>query len=586
MTTDANNNRYPSNFNEGEDGWDDRYESNLDRLDREVIEVGALADRRDPTADQSPNWYFVTDTNVLYYNTGSAWVQRTDTHIRNALSFTDSTATGGAAIQAAIDDLPAGGGTVIVPANGPESDSNDNARWELGGHITLRSDIHLIGHGASLYLQDASDSNMLATNTAEGDPLVENVVIEGFSMDGNRANNSQWTRPDGTAVNPACVFCLESDEVTVRDCWFTSSRGYAVKFALSTSGLVENCYATDMEDDAFTATDTRYSSATSAYNEFKSCVAENNLDAGFEVDDGPIHTKFVNCVSIGNVEGFDVHTHDFTDTPASPRDTYYTNCTAINCDFGWRLGGNNHDDQAEGIYCSNINVEGSGIAAISAGNAGSSSDSVPEDVVVDGFVFEHPSSASTAAIDLRSPNGVSGWTFSNGVVKTARRGLGGDNNVQNLTLSNVEFDCSSMANSLAESGVELNAGSSGTVRNITLSNVRVHGATNSGVQLWSGGGALERVEITGGRYYNNGQDNTGSAGAAGISINDNGAAPTEITVRGANCYDDQGTKTQETGIYWNGVTNSTFVGNVLVGNGTNATDGTLGTNSTSTANIT
>lgn len=582
MTTHPNNNRYVFNFSQGEDGWGDDMDSAMDRLDREVHQQGSLADRPDPTAEQSPRWYYVNDTNTLYHNEGSAWKQQTDTHVRTATAFTDSAATGGAAIQAAIDDLPAEGGTVIVPSGGPETDGSGNARWELSGHISLRSDLRLIGHGASLYLQDASDSNMLATNTAEGDPLVENVVIEGFSMDGNRANNSQWTRPDGTAVNPACVFALESDNVTIRDCEFSSSRGYGVKFALSTNGSVEACYATDMGDDAFTVTDTKYSSATSAYNSFWSCRAENNVDGGFEVDDGAMHTKFVNCVSIGNVEGFDAHTHA-SNAPDSWQNVYYVNCTAINNEFGWKLGANNTGTPG-GVYARNIYAEGNSIAAFSAGNSGNSSDSVPNDVEVNGFVFEHPGSASAAAIDLRSPNGVSGWTFSDGVIRTGRRAVDGDQGVENLTLQNVECDVSTMT--IAESGIELNAGSSGFIRNIEIIGCSVYGAQNSGIQMWTGGGDLSRVRILGGSYYNNGQGNTNSSGAAGISINDNGAAPTEMSVIGVNCTDTQGTSTQVTGLWWGGVTNSAFVGNVLIGNGTNSTDGTLGTGSQSSANIT
>lgn len=584
MATHPNNTRYVFEFNKGEDNWHTRMVNVMDRLDREVHQQGSLADRPDPTADQAPNWYYVNAKNTLYHNEGGAWKQQTDTHVRNATAFTDSTSTGGAAIQSAIDDLPAEGGTVIVPSDGPESDSNGNARWELSGHVLLRSNLRLIGHGASLYLQDASDDHMLATNTAEGDATVSNVVIEGFSMDANRSNNSQWTRPDGMDVNPACVWCLESDNVTVRDCSFASSVGYGVKFALSTNGQVESCTATDMGDDGFTATDTQYTSATSAYCAFRDCYAFDNSDAGFEVDDGPIHTRFVDCVSDGNTEGFVFHTHA-SGAPASPREAYHINCVALNNSLGFTTGANNLDGQAEGIYYQNIYAEGNSVAAFSAGNSGNSSDSVPEDVHVDGFVFEHPASATEAAIDLRSPNGVSGWTFSNGTVTTGRRGLNGDNSVQNLTLQNVEFDCSAMTAS--ESGVELNAGSSGTISNIEIIGCSVYGAQNSGLQMWSGGGALDRVRIMGGTYYNNGQDTSGGdAARAGISINDNGAAPSEFSVIGANATDTQGTKTQTTGLWWGGAANSAFVGNVLVGNATAGTGGTLASSSVSTANIT
>lgn len=497
--------------------------------------------------------------------------------VLNAAEFSGS--DGGAMIQAAIDALPSQGGTVWIPPDGP-----DGGQWNLSSHILLRSDITLESDGAMLYLADGSDDNMLMTNVSEGDSTVENVVIEGFHMDGNRANNGQWTRPDGKTVNPACIYCLESDNITIQDCTFTSSYGYAVKFALSTNGTVESCYATNMQDDAFTATDTRYSSSSSAYNAFHNCIAENNDDAGFEVDDGPIHTRFINCVSIGNTEGFDAHTHDFSDTPASWQYVYYLNCSALNNDYGWKLGANNHDGQATGVLCKNVYVEGSNTAAFSAGGSSNTDDSPLDDLVVDGFIVTHPSSASNAAIDLTSGSVVRRWAFSNGYVNTGTYGVDGGTSAENITFSNVEFDLTTSSN--ADSGIELNAGSSGTIRNVTIENCEVHGADNSGLQLWSGGGALEHIQVIGGRYYNNGQNNTNSAGGAGISINDNSGAPTRITVSGVHCFDDQSTKTQVTGIWWDGVTYSSFVGNVLLDNATNSTDGTLGTGSVTAANVT
>lgn len=497
--------------------------------------------------------------------------------VLNAAEFDGS--NGGEMIQAAIDELPSQGGTVWVPPNGP-----DGGQWNVSSHILLRSDIKLHSSGATLYLENGTNDNMLMTNVSEGDALVENVVIEGFHMDSNRSNNGQWTRPDGKTVNPACVFCLESDNVTVRDCTFTSSRGYGVKFALSMNGTVESCYATDMGDDGFTATDTRYSTSKSEYNSFENCVSELNNDAGFEVDDGAKHTTFENCVSIGNTEGFDAHTHDLEDTPASWQYVYYTNCAAFNCDYGWKIGANNHDDQATGVEARNIYVEGSSIAAFSSGGSSNTADSPADHVTVDGFIFNHPSSASDAAIDLKSGSIVRDWSFSNGYVNTGTYGVDGSQEIENITLSNIEVDCSSSTQS--DGGIELNAGSSGTTRNIAIENCVVHDAINAGIQMWSNGGTHENISIIGGKFYNNGQNNTNDEGATGISINDNGSAPTQINVIGVQCFDNQDTKTQRTGIWWNGVTNSTFVGNILIENSTSSTAGTLGTGSVTAGNVT
>ncbi len=522
----------------------------------------------------------LTDISGSNLSISSGALNATDTEttpeIRNAADFSGS--DGGAQIQAAVNDLPSAGGVVWVPPVGPDT----GGQWTVSSHILLDSDTRLVSNGALLYLADASDDNIIMTNEAEGDATTGDVVLEGLEMDGNRANNGQWTRPDGKTVNPACVYVLESTRITVRDCWFTSSVGYATKFAKTTDSTVRNCYATDMGDDAFTITDTRYSSATSAYNSVSNCTAENNSDAGFEVDDGPVHSMFDGCVSIGNAEGFDVHTHDFTDTPASPQNTYYSNCTAINNDWGWRLGANNHDDQAEGVYCQNINVSGSAIAAFSAGNSGSSSDEPPTEVYVDGFHFDHPASATQAAIDLRSPNGINRWSFSNGFIEGGRRAVNGDQGVDGLYLHNVNCNLSDMTD--GESGIELNAGSTGHIRNVDIIGCSVTNAANSGIQLWTGGGQLARVRIIGGSYHNNGTGNTNSSGAAGISIHDNGGSPNEIAVLGVRCYDSSGT--QETGIWWDGAVNSVFSSSIFRGNQTNSTDGTLGGGSVTSANVT
>lgn len=521
---------------------------------------------------------FASGLSVTDPGDGSATIDGTigdsQPEIRNAANF--SGADGGEQIQAAINDLPAEGGTVWVPAVGPDL----NNRWTVSSHILLESDVRLESNGALLFLADTSDDNIIMTNESEGDTVVENAHVEGFYMDGNRANNGQWTRPDGTAVNPACVFALESDQLTVRDCHFTSSRGYGVKFALSTNGYVTNCYSADMGDDGFTVTDTLYSAATSAYNHITQSLAENNTDAGFEVDDGPIYTKFSDCVSVGNTEGFDAHTHD-TAAPDAWSNVSYANCTARGNTFGWKLGANNTGSPS-GVFCQNITVENSSEAAFSAGASGSSTDSVPTEVYVDGFKFDHPASATEAAIDLRSPNGVSRWSFSNGFITTGRRAVNGDSAVSGMTLQNVDMRCGAMT--IAESGVEFNAGSSGQIDNIHIVGCTVRGAQNSGIQMWTGGGQLTDVRIIGGTYANNGQGNTNSSGAAGISINENGGTPNRIVVAGTRCYDTQGA--QETGIWWDGVANSVFALNILIGNNTTSTDGTLASTSTASLNIT
>lgn len=424
------------------------------------------------------------------------------------------------------------------------------------------------------------------TNEAEGDATVSNVVIDGFQMDGNRANNGQWTNPAGKTINSACVYVLESDTVQIRNCQFTSSVGYGVKFVKTTNSTARNCTATDMGDDGFTATDTRYTAATTRDCKFIDCYANANVDSGFEVDDGPQRILFSNCTAVNNEKGFHVHTHNFTDTPASPQNISHENCNAINNIRGFMNGGHFFDNQASGMYYRNIYASDNSESAFTAG-AGSSGDFPADDLTVNGFKFVHPASATAPAIDLSSGGTVTHWSFSGGVVNSGRVGASASESAEHITFENVEFDLSSMT--ISESGIDFNAGTSGRVTDIMFSNCKVHDAQDGGLQCWSAGGRLSRIQVIGGEYYDNGNDTTGGdAGRAGISINDNGGTPDQCVVSGVTSADSRGSanKTQTYGVWFDGVADSTFTGNMLGHNSLGATGGTLGSGSVTTGNVT
>lgn len=546
-------------------------------LDKEVPLRGPQVDR--PTAGSFPGLvWIVTDSTPpqITFDTGSEWATLSDdlSQVVDASDFDG--ADGGAQIQAAIDSLPGSGGTVWVPPG----------TWNVSSHILLRSNITLISSGATLFLTAASDDNIVMTNEAEGDATVSNVVIDGFQMDGNRANNGQWTNPAGKTINPACIWVLESDTVQIRNCQFTSSVGYGVKFVKTTNSTARACSATDMGDDGFTATDTRYTAATTRDCTFVDCYANANVDAGFEVDDGPQRILFSNCVAVNNEKGFHTHTHNFTDTPASPQNIFHANCSAINNQRGFMNGGHFFDDQAVGMFYQNIVAEGNSENAFTAGAAGSG-DFPATGLYVDGFRFEHPASATGPAIDMSSGGTVAYWSFENGTVISGRRGVTGGGSAEYITFDKVEFDLSTMTAS--ESGAEFSAGSSGRVTDITFTNCKIHGAQDAGLRCWTAGGRLTRIQVDGGRYYDNGNDTSGTNDVrAGISIADNGATPDMCVVTGIIATDTRGSasKTQSFGIYFDGVADSSFTGNMLADNATGATGGTLGANSVTTGNVT
>lgn len=73
MPTDPNNTRYPAQYSQGDDGWGSDMSNNLDQLAVDVPAAGPIADRPSATADFAPEWYYATDEQLSYRNTGSAW---------------------------------------------------------------------------------------------------------------------------------------------------------------------------------------------------------------------------------------------------------------------------------------------------------------------------------------------------------------------------------------------------------------------------------------------------------------------------------------------------------------------------------
>lgn len=96
MPTDPNNTRYPAQYNQGEDGWGSGMSNNLDNLDVDVPQVGPLADRPDPTADQAPKFWYATGEGEYrqYVNTGTSW-NAMDARVRLLSTFSS--------VQAAVD---------------------------------------------------------------------------------------------------------------------------------------------------------------------------------------------------------------------------------------------------------------------------------------------------------------------------------------------------------------------------------------------------------------------------------------------------------------------------------------------------
>lgn len=94
MPTDPDNTRYPAPFSTGEDGWGDDMSSNLDQLAVDVPDSGPIADRPSPSAEFAPDYYYATDEQRQYFNTGTSW-RAMDARVRLLSTF--------GSVQSAVD---------------------------------------------------------------------------------------------------------------------------------------------------------------------------------------------------------------------------------------------------------------------------------------------------------------------------------------------------------------------------------------------------------------------------------------------------------------------------------------------------
>jgi len=168
--------------------------------------------------------------------------------VRNALDFVGAgDGTGGAAIQAAINDLPARGGLVFIPMEGPDDGvtngqglTEDNV-WEVTSEITDADNaVHLLGagpgwgdrkSGTALICSDSSVGSMVRFNYG----YLESFTGLRFDAAGNATNCLEFADNNDYHAR-RCMFqdadagvLIRSRNNWVDECWMERCTGNAIE---------------------------------------------------------------------------------------------------------------------------------------------------------------------------------------------------------------------------------------------------------------------------------------------------------------------------------------------------------------------
>ena len=145
----------------------------------------------------------------------------------------DATDAGGTdntpAFQAAMDKAGAKGGTVIIPPGA----------YHLSTPVAMRSNVHIVGYGATLRKYGASSAEYAALGVYSGSSkgygaTVRNVIVEGLTFRGNFAAGQ---------VSGCAVTIHHAQNITFRKCVWTESivSGHGID-AIGCNGiLVDDC---------------------------------------------------------------------------------------------------------------------------------------------------------------------------------------------------------------------------------------------------------------------------------------------------------------------------------------------------------
>ncbi len=519
-----------------------------------------------------------------------------DHHLETVRDASDFSGTdGGAQIQAAIDDLPADGGVVFVPAEGPDL----NGRWDLSSAIVPASDTHLVGvPGATrLYLTDGTGNDMIQTDVDATSAAKENVVIEGFYLNGNGTNNSTWDQDD-THMRGSCgVRILNCVDARVRNCTVENTYKHGIELKKSQHCLIEDSVVDDAGDDGVSVSDTLFDTASSENVIVRGCRASGSADNGFEVDDGPVNVRFVECHAHDNsTNGFTIHTHAATEgdgstyAPAAPQDIYITDCASVNNgQLGYAVG-HHKSGTPRDYFLDGVSATGNGESPFRSEISAASDETVEiTNVNVNDFHFEGTAERNgagglTAGIRLDRAMPWNDVSFTNGVI-TGTLGYGiylRRTSVYGLTVDNVVIEGDDVASYMVFGDTE---DDDSTFKDFKFTNCTVKGGPAGGFVINAGASdAFVDGQISDCTFKNNGSAGSGSRWDSGIVLAGSGTVE-NIAVTSNTCYDDQGTTTQQYGIYRADSDYCTWTGNICHDNEQSQFGGSLGANSKEATNV-
>lgn len=310
-------------------------------------------------------------------------------------------ANGGEQIQNAIADLPAQGGIVFVPPEGP-----DNGDWMMTSAPTLSSGVILRGVPGATQITvslGAEEHDYFEIRAPDGQPPVTHAAIEGLSIDLTDAPKSR-------------VSIINGENCWVRDCIVTGGQ-YCFHVAQSVDCLIHNCHGTGARDDNYTCTDVGQGASLSRNVTFRDCVSHNPTQSNFEVDDGPRGVKLVDCAAYGGQNGYMVHTHNWSPDEGAPRDLHYVRCRTDGAEWGFRFGGN-RNPSPEAYHLYSPTIRGASKAAIAATDNKGATDKLLDWLTISNPDIEH--SGNQPAIDMNnSDEGVANLRINGGEINVS-----------------------------------------------------------------------------------------------------------------------------------------------------------------------